>query len=95
MNIHTKPTLFVLVKSFSCFLAQFALCNQFVEQINRGKQRVAGILLAPTCDYKEGKRVCVDLIISSLADAFLTSHFKPPLVDLLPPLTIEDELDGV
>lgn len=82
MNIH-KPTLLVLVKSFSCLFAQFALCNQFVEQLNLGKQRVARILRTPTCNYKEGKAFRVDLIISSLAHVFLTSHFNPPLVALL------------
>lgn len=95
MNIPTKPTLLVLVKSFSCLFAQFALCNQFVEQLNLAKQRVAGILRTPTCNYKEGKGFGVDLIASSLAAVFPTSRFKPRPVALVFPLTIDDELGGV
>lgn len=50
VNIPTRPTLLVLVKSFSSLFAQFALCDQFVEHLNLGEQRVAGILRTPTCN---------------------------------------------
>lgn len=90
MNIHPKPTLHVLVKSFSCLFAQFALCNQFVEQLNLGKQRVAGILLTPTCDYKEGKKsFALTSSFHRLQTCFQRHILNPH------PLTIEDELDGV
>lgn len=45
---HFKQSLLVLVESFSCLFAIFALCNQLVQQLTGGKKRVVGILCTPT-----------------------------------------------
>lgn len=78
----SKTSLLVLVEPFSSLSAQFAFCNQLVEQFNLGKQGVVGLLCTPAYKYhKEQSQKSAHNI--RLLPAFSNQFNSPSMMNLV------------
>lgn len=78
----SETRLLVLVEPLSSLFAQFAFCNQLVEQFTLGKQGVVGLLCTPAYKYnKEQSQKSAHNI--RLLPAFSNQFHSPSMMNLV------------